>query len=352
MQVRDSATGKELEDLPESDVNKEYVLNRLAQDGDLDSSFNKQRANDTILKLQRTTPYYKVTYNLSYCHISSWGVALEVILLDLTHLPATLSFLAKSASLGRCSKDAKELCMQCRGTEPPFAVSLSKESASGVQSVRTAMRCPPLETWLSKTSRTGKHPVQLVDGALEHTRVKRADGPARAGVRHCAVSRKLCTVSSSCRTHLTPLECAGIRRHCVQHTCATSLGLTNRTHNSKHTSVTAATVIATKCNIPKAQRFTQVRGQTPACRAAHTSRRHAQQLPGWPQCTLHCKVGHSQAHTQLNVELLRLLTYCGCLSDWPWLQRVENGTKLACWGQVLTSTRPCITSSLCRVVCA
>ena len=60
VQVRDSATGKEVEDLPESDVNKEYVLQRLAEDGDLDSSYNKQRANDTILKLQRTTPYYKV----------------------------------------------------------------------------------------------------------------------------------------------------------------------------------------------------------------------------------------------------------------------------------------------------
>ncbi|KAA6419845.1 MAG: zinc finger CCCH domain-containing 40-like [Trebouxia sp. A1-2] len=59
VQVRDSATGKEVEDLPESDVNKEYVLQRLSEDGDLDSSFNKQRANDTILKLQRTTPYYK-----------------------------------------------------------------------------------------------------------------------------------------------------------------------------------------------------------------------------------------------------------------------------------------------------
>ena len=30
VQVRDSATGKEVEDLPESDVNKEFVLNRLA----------------------------------------------------------------------------------------------------------------------------------------------------------------------------------------------------------------------------------------------------------------------------------------------------------------------------------
>lgn len=62
VQVRDSATGKELEDLPESDVNKEYVLQRLATDGDLDSSYNKQRADDTILKLQRTTPYYKVKH--------------------------------------------------------------------------------------------------------------------------------------------------------------------------------------------------------------------------------------------------------------------------------------------------
>ena len=61
VQVRDSATGKELEDLPESDVNKEYVLQRLAEDGDLDSSYNKQRADDTILKLQRTTPYYKAS---------------------------------------------------------------------------------------------------------------------------------------------------------------------------------------------------------------------------------------------------------------------------------------------------
>lgn len=66
VQVRDSATGKELEDLPESDVNKEYVLQRLAEDGDLDSSYNKQRADDTILKLQRTTPYYKVSQVAQY----------------------------------------------------------------------------------------------------------------------------------------------------------------------------------------------------------------------------------------------------------------------------------------------
>eukprot|EP00891_Asterochloris_glomerata_P001996 jgi/Astpho2/1996/Aster-00504 len=59
VQVRDSALGKELEDLPQSDANKEYVLDRLAADGELDAAFTKQQANDTILRLQRTTPYYK-----------------------------------------------------------------------------------------------------------------------------------------------------------------------------------------------------------------------------------------------------------------------------------------------------
>ena len=76
VQVRDSATGKEVEDLPESDVNKEYVLNRLTQDGDLDSSYNKQRANDTILKLQRTTPYYKV--DLSAQPSTLWTVCVSL----------------------------------------------------------------------------------------------------------------------------------------------------------------------------------------------------------------------------------------------------------------------------------
>ena len=65
VQVRDSALGKELEDLPQSDANKEYVLDRLAADGELDAAFTKQQANDTILRLQRTTPYYKVGLGLS-----------------------------------------------------------------------------------------------------------------------------------------------------------------------------------------------------------------------------------------------------------------------------------------------
>ncbi|KAK9796709.1 hypothetical protein WJX73_008424 [Symbiochloris irregularis] len=59
VQVRDQALGIEDETLPESDVGKEYQLAQQSKDGVLDSSFSKQKANDTILKLQRTTPYYK-----------------------------------------------------------------------------------------------------------------------------------------------------------------------------------------------------------------------------------------------------------------------------------------------------
>lgn len=66
VQVRDSALGKEVEDLPQSDANKEYALTRLAQDGELDAAYGQQRANDTILRLQRTTPYYKVRLQLRH----------------------------------------------------------------------------------------------------------------------------------------------------------------------------------------------------------------------------------------------------------------------------------------------
>ncbi|KAK9820416.1 hypothetical protein WJX72_010055 [[Myrmecia] bisecta] len=59
VQVRDTALGNDEEPLPESDVNKEFQLQRMADEGTLDSSFAKAKANDTILRLQRTTPYYK-----------------------------------------------------------------------------------------------------------------------------------------------------------------------------------------------------------------------------------------------------------------------------------------------------
>ena len=60
VQVRDQALGMEDEALPESDVGKEYQLERMSKEGELDSSFAKAKPNDTILKLQRTTPYYQV----------------------------------------------------------------------------------------------------------------------------------------------------------------------------------------------------------------------------------------------------------------------------------------------------
>ena len=68
VQVRDTALteeGAELAALPESDVGKEYQLQRMAEDGSLGSSFAKATPNDTILRLQRTGPYYKVR-RLSY----------------------------------------------------------------------------------------------------------------------------------------------------------------------------------------------------------------------------------------------------------------------------------------------
>lgn len=64
VQVRDNALGIDTSgSIPKSDVNREYFAeeqDRKAKAGlDYESSFGKARANDTILKLQRTTPYYK-----------------------------------------------------------------------------------------------------------------------------------------------------------------------------------------------------------------------------------------------------------------------------------------------------
>jgi len=61
VQARDAALGLEDEALPESDVGREFALERMSNEGELGVAFNKARANNTILKLQRTAPYYKVT---------------------------------------------------------------------------------------------------------------------------------------------------------------------------------------------------------------------------------------------------------------------------------------------------
>ncbi|KAI7983870.1 Zinc finger CCCH domain-containing protein 40 [Camellia lanceoleosa] len=64
VQVRDTALSINSNDaIPKSDVNREYFAeehDRKARAGiDYESSYGKVRPNDTILKLQRTTPYYK-----------------------------------------------------------------------------------------------------------------------------------------------------------------------------------------------------------------------------------------------------------------------------------------------------
>ncbi|CAA7026324.1 unnamed protein product [Microthlaspi erraticum] len=64
VQVRDTALNISTHDsIPKSDVNREYFAeehDRKTRAGlDYESSFGKMRPNDTILKLQRTTPYYK-----------------------------------------------------------------------------------------------------------------------------------------------------------------------------------------------------------------------------------------------------------------------------------------------------
>lgn len=61
VQVRDTALGIEKEDIPESDVGKEFQLNEQIQRGQTESSFGGGSAasNDMLMQLQRTAPYYK-----------------------------------------------------------------------------------------------------------------------------------------------------------------------------------------------------------------------------------------------------------------------------------------------------
>ncbi|KAL8205860.1 hypothetical protein R6Q57_009411 [Mikania cordata] len=64
VQVRDTALSINSNDaIPKSDVNREYYAeehDRRARAGlDYESSYGKARPNDTLLKLQRTTPYYQ-----------------------------------------------------------------------------------------------------------------------------------------------------------------------------------------------------------------------------------------------------------------------------------------------------
>jgi len=63
VQVRDTALGIEKEEIPESDVGKEFQLNEQIQRGQTESAFGAAsggRPNDMLMQLARTTPYYKV----------------------------------------------------------------------------------------------------------------------------------------------------------------------------------------------------------------------------------------------------------------------------------------------------
>lgn len=67
VQVRDTALGIEKEDVPQSDVGKEFQLNEQIKKGETDSSFSGSRPNDILLQLQRTGPYYKVRVGVWVC---------------------------------------------------------------------------------------------------------------------------------------------------------------------------------------------------------------------------------------------------------------------------------------------
>lgn len=60
VQVRDQAMGLEDEVLPESDVGKEFALERMSNEGELGAAYERAKANETIMRLQRTAPYYQV----------------------------------------------------------------------------------------------------------------------------------------------------------------------------------------------------------------------------------------------------------------------------------------------------
>ena len=99
VQVRDHALGVEDEALPESDVGREFALERMANEGELGAAFigSGGKPNDTILQLQRTNPYYQVMsstliftchipYEACYCHKLTTIKVVDLQLADWTVL--------------------------------------------------------------------------------------------------------------------------------------------------------------------------------------------------------------------------------------------------------------------------
>ena len=59
VQVRDKASGLEVEDVPNSDVNKEYMLEMHKQTGELGQQYKQMPRNETLTKMQRMAPFYR-----------------------------------------------------------------------------------------------------------------------------------------------------------------------------------------------------------------------------------------------------------------------------------------------------
>lgn len=174
VQVRDTALGIEKEDIPESDVGKEFQLNERIQQGETDSSFGGARPNDMLLQLQRTTPYYKVCM-CTICHNSKnslWcacllpcinsaclilvncGVARSVCwpAFKAAYPPDLLLQSAISSAMSSLTCTTVVAC--CSVIKPGFAHSLCVENATVVQSVPSGMKCLLAVSCQSRTSRT------------------------------------------------------------------------------------------------------------------------------------------------------------------------------------------------------
>lgn len=59
VQVRDKLSGVEIEDVPHSEVNKEYMLELHKSTGELGQQYKQMPQNETLMKLKRDTPNYK-----------------------------------------------------------------------------------------------------------------------------------------------------------------------------------------------------------------------------------------------------------------------------------------------------
>ena len=114
VQVRDTALGIEKEDIPESDVGKEFQLNEQIQRGQTESAFGGGgRPNDMLMQLARTTPYYKVCL---------WQVAPYLLptsgACDIKQRPLCRDPLPVLVGFGLCNGTPQVTASHCMNHEP------------------------------------------------------------------------------------------------------------------------------------------------------------------------------------------------------------------------------------------